>query len=62
LDRLLDTSKRVQEAACSAFATLEEEANLSLIPYTEHILVRFMQAYQSYQVFSVSSFRVLLLD
>ena len=26
LKRILDTNKRVQEAACSAFATLEEEA------------------------------------
>jgi len=26
LKRILDSNKRVQEAACSAFATLEEEA------------------------------------
>ena len=28
LRRILDTNKRVQEAACSAFATLEEVINL----------------------------------
>ena len=28
LKRILDTNKRVQEAACSAFATLEEEVSI----------------------------------
>ena len=33
LKRVLDSNKRVQEAACSAFATLEEEACTELVPY-----------------------------
>ena len=31
LKRILDTNKRVQEAACSAFATLEEEVSILVI-------------------------------
>ncbi|KAK7855605.1 transportin-1 [Quercus suber] len=31
LRRILDTNKRVQEAACSAFATLEERRNLRIV-------------------------------
>ncbi|OMO72496.1 Armadillo-like helical [Corchorus capsularis] len=36
--RVLDTNKRVQEAACSAFATLEEEAFEELAPRLEKVL------------------------
>lgn len=35
---MLDPNKRVQEAACSAFATLEEEACTELVPYLGDIL------------------------
>ncbi|OUC41876.1 HEAT repeat protein, partial [Trichinella nativa] len=38
LGRLLDVNKRVQEAACSAFATLEEEANFELVPYLNEVV------------------------
>ena len=38
LQRVLDPNKRVQEAACSAFATLEEEACMELVPYLGDIL------------------------
>jgi transportin-1 len=45
----LDTNKRVQEAACSAFATLEEEAAEELVPHLEVILQHLMCAYGKYQ-------------
>lgn len=32
---MLDQSKKVQEAACSAVATLEEEAGTVLLPFGE---------------------------
>ena len=38
LKRVLDHNKKVQEAACSAFATLEEDAGHLLIPYIGPIL------------------------
>ncbi|KAF2297988.1 hypothetical protein GH714_006855 [Hevea brasiliensis] len=49
LRRILDTNKRVQEAACSAFATLEEEAAKELAPYLETILQHLMCAFGRYQ-------------
>ncbi|KAG0182044.1 hypothetical protein DFQ28_001171 [Apophysomyces sp. BC1034] len=49
LGRILDKNKRVQEAACSAFATLEEEATVHLIPYLEPILKNLTVAFQTYQ-------------
>ncbi|GJN25931.1 hypothetical protein PR202_gb13817 [Eleusine coracana subsp. coracana] len=49
LRRILDTNKRVQEAACSAFATLEEEAAEELVPCLEIILKHLMCAYGKYQ-------------
>ncbi|KAF4382452.1 hypothetical protein G4B88_011404 [Cannabis sativa] len=49
LRRILDTNKRVQEAACSAFATLEEEASEELVPRLEIILQHLMCAYGKYQ-------------
>ncbi|KAI8389249.1 Karyopherin Beta2TRANSPORTIN-Hnrnpm Nls complex [Blakeslea trispora] len=38
LFRLLDTDKRVQEAACTAFIILEEHASFRLVPYIRPIL------------------------
>ena len=38
LKRVLDHNKKVQEAACSAFATLEEDAEAILVPYIGPIL------------------------
>ncbi|GAV77247.1 HEAT domain-containing protein/IBN_N domain-containing protein/HEAT_EZ domain-containing protein [Cephalotus follicularis] len=49
LQRILDNNKRVQEAACSAFATLEEEAAEELAPRLELILQHLMCAFGKYQ-------------
>mmetsp|Transcript_19194 Transcript_19194/g.44677 ORF Transcript_19194/g.44677 Transcript_19194/m.44677 type:complete len:909 (+) Transcript_19194:106-2832(+) len=49
LTRVLDKNKRVQEAACSAFATLEEEARHGLTPYLNDIVTTLVQAFQYYQ-------------
>jgi len=50
LKRVLDANKRVQEAACSAFATLEEEACQELVPYLGFILETLVYAFGKYQV------------
>ncbi|KAJ0588039.1 putative importin-beta domain, armadillo-like helical, importin beta family [Helianthus annuus] len=49
LRRILDDNKRVQEAACSAFAILEEEAADLLSPRLEIILQHLMCAFGKYQ-------------
>lgn len=49
LKRILDANKRVQEAACSAFATLEEEACTELVPYLSFILKTLVFAFGKYQ-------------
>uniref|UniRef100_A0A8C8IBU4 Importin N-terminal domain-containing protein n=1 Tax=Oncorhynchus tshawytscha TaxID=74940 RepID=A0A8C8IBU4_ONCTS len=49
LKRILDSNKRVQEAACSAFATLEEEACTELVPYLAYILDTLVFAFNKYQ-------------
>ncbi|XP_074602885.1 transportin 1 isoform X1 [Brevipalpus obovatus] len=49
LKRILDANKRVQEAACSAFATLEEEACTELVPYLRFILETLVFAFNKYQ-------------
>ena len=49
LKRILDGNKRVQEAACSAFATLEEEACTELVPYLHYILETLVYAFSKYQ-------------
>lgn len=49
LQRLLDNNKKVQEAACSAFATLEEEAQSDLVPYLRPIMECLVQAFGKYQ-------------
>lgn len=45
----LDNNKRVQEAGCSAFATLEEEAGASLAPFLEPVLKNLVFAFEQYQ-------------
>ncbi|CAB3404704.1 unnamed protein product [Caenorhabditis bovis] len=45
----LDVNKKVQEAACSAFATLEEEAGEQLIPFLPNILDTLVRAFGVYQ-------------
>lgn len=49
LQRVLDKNKRVQEAACSAFATLEEDAQLLMVPYLNEIVQTLVNAFQYYQ-------------
>ncbi|KAG8926361.1 hypothetical protein FRC03_004321 [Tulasnella sp. 419] len=49
LRMVLDNNKRVQEAGCSAFATLEEDAGSRLAPYLEPILQNLMYAFGKYQ-------------
>lgn len=49
LKMVLDGNKRVQEAGCSAFATLEEEAGTELIPFLEPILRNLTFAFSKYQ-------------
>ena len=49
LKRILDSNKRVQEAACSAFATLEEEACTELVPYLGFIIETLVFAFHKYQ-------------
>lgn len=49
LDRILDNSKRVQEAACSAFATLEEEATSEIEIYLDKIVNTLIKALKQYQ-------------
>ncbi|KAG9094499.1 hypothetical protein FRC06_010735, partial [Ceratobasidium sp. 370] len=49
LRMVLDNNKRVQEAGCSAFATLEEDAGSALEPYLDPILRNLVFAFQKYQ-------------
>ncbi|EJD41686.1 ARM repeat-containing protein [Auricularia subglabra TFB-10046 SS5] len=49
LRMVLDNNKRVQEAGCSAFATLEEDAGALLVPYLEPILRNLVLAFEKYQ-------------
>ncbi|KAK4058210.1 hypothetical protein OIO90_000949 [Microbotryomycetes sp. JL221] len=49
LKMCLDNNKRVQEAGCSAFATLEEEAGTELEPFLNSILNNLVYAFNKYQ-------------
>ncbi|XP_065175090.1 transportin-1-like [Sycon ciliatum] len=49
LERILDSNKKVQEAACSAFAQVEEEACTELVPYLVPILQTLVHAFGKYQ-------------
>ncbi|KAI0741049.1 ARM repeat-containing protein [Earliella scabrosa] len=49
LRMVLDNNKRVQEAGCSAFATLEEDAGPELVPYLEPVLRNLVFAFDKYQ-------------
>jgi transportin-1 len=46
---VLDNNKRVQEAGCSTFATLEEDAGPELAPYLEPVLRNLVLAFDKYQ-------------
>jgi hypothetical protein len=49
LKRMLDSNKKVQESAASAFAALEEKANVQLAPYCTVILQQFVQCFNKYK-------------
>ncbi|KAF5357352.1 hypothetical protein D9758_005925 [Tetrapyrgos nigripes] len=49
LRMVLDNNKRVQEAGCSAFATLEEDAGPELAPYLDPVLRNLVLAFDKYQ-------------
>ena len=49
LNRMLDNTKRVQEAAASAFANLEEKAGAQLTPYCLPIVRQFSQCFEKYK-------------
>lgn len=49
LNMVMDNNKRVQEAGCSAFATLEEEAGADLSPFLEPVLRTLAAAFGKYQ-------------
>ncbi|KAJ5997852.1 hypothetical protein N7522_009512 [Penicillium canescens] len=49
LHRMLDSNKKVQEAAASAFASLEEKADDNLLPYCEPILRQFVACFGKYK-------------
>ena len=49
LKRMLDNNKRVQEAAASAFANLEERANSQLKQYCDVIVRQFVQCFAKYK-------------
>ncbi|KAL8715531.1 MAG: hypothetical protein Q9220_000867 [cf. Caloplaca sp. 1 TL-2023] len=49
LNKMLDRNKRVQEAAASAFANLEEKATKELTPYCGPIIRQFVQCFGRYK-------------
>jgi transportin-1 len=49
LQTVNDTNKKVQEAGCSAFATLEEQAGTLLIPYLKPILEHLRVGFDRFQ-------------
>ncbi|KAK5121639.1 hypothetical protein LTR85_004811 [Meristemomyces frigidus] len=49
LQRMLDSNKKVQESAASAFATLEESANRELTPYSAVIVRQFVKCFDRYK-------------
>ena len=49
LHRMLDNNKKVQEAAASAFASLEEKSDAFLVPYCEPILRQFVACFARYK-------------
>lgn len=49
LRRMLDSTKSVQEAAASAFSSLEEASGKHLLPYTQVIISQFVQCFNVYK-------------
>lgn len=58
LSHILDRNKCVQEAACSAFACIEEEAREHLLPHLPSILNTFQKAFCTFQAKNV----IVLMD
>eukprot|EP01094_Clydonella_sp_ATCC50884_P025784 TRINITY_DN6905_c0_g2_i2.p1 TRINITY_DN6905_c0_g2~~TRINITY_DN6905_c0_g2_i2.p1 ORF type:complete len:680 (+),score=248.64 TRINITY_DN6905_c0_g2_i2:222-2261(+) len=58
LELMRSRSKRVQEAACSAFAVLEEEAQSLLVSFVPHIVQTMIYAFERYQAKNI----LILLD
>ncbi len=50
LARVLDSNKKVQEAACSAVSAIEENARDKLIPFLKDILNCLVQGFKIYHV------------
>lgn len=46
---ILDNNKKVQQAACSSFATLVESKGVEILPLTEPILRSLVEAFNKYQ-------------
>ncbi|CAM9475745.1 unnamed protein product, partial [Sphacelaria rigidula] len=53
MQRVLDSNKKVQEAACSALSVLEEEVGWHLNPHLEHLVRCFAAALAKYQTRSL---------
>ncbi|GJD07944.1 Transportin-1 [Galdieria sulphuraria] len=49
LDNVISRNKRVQAAACSALATIEEESESAIFPFLEPILKTLADAFPKYQ-------------
>ncbi|KAK2813781.1 hypothetical protein FQN50_000181 [Emmonsiellopsis sp. PD_5] len=49
LQRMLDNNKKVQEAAASAFTSLEAKSDAHLIPYCQPILRQFVLCFDKYK-------------
>ncbi|PGH03615.1 hypothetical protein AJ79_07304 [Helicocarpus griseus UAMH5409] len=49
LHRMLDNNKKVQEAAASAFTSLEMKSDANLIPYCQPILRQFVLCFEKYK-------------
>lgn len=49
LKHVVDSNKRVQQAACSALANFEDSAGPKLVPYLRPILETFIVAFKKYQ-------------
>ncbi len=50
---ILDSHKKVQEAACSTLAIVEENARLELLPFIQPILNALVSAFTKYQAKNV---------
>ena len=54
---VLDTNKRVQEAACSMLAMLQEKSGEDIVPWVEHLLQAYIAALGKFKVAALASSR-----